>query len=242
MIRLITIRFSHFCEKARWALDRAGLPYREEPHLPVFAWGPALLGARHRTVPVLVTDDGERLPDSTDILRWVDRRAGGLYPADHDSEVAALEHEFDEKLGPATRRIAYYQLLQEPRLVDEVMTNSGPRWEVAIGRVARPLITSLISRGLKVGPEGAARSRKVVDQVFGRVAERISDGRRYLVGDRFTAADLSFAALAAAVVFPPAFQKFVLAESRWPSAIRAEVEQARATAAGRFAMRLYEER
>ena len=34
-LRLITIPISHFCEKARWALELAGLPYREEPHLQV---------------------------------------------------------------------------------------------------------------------------------------------------------------------------------------------------------------
>ncbi len=32
---LITIPLSHYCEKARWALDRVALPYREEPHAPL---------------------------------------------------------------------------------------------------------------------------------------------------------------------------------------------------------------
>ena len=35
---LITIPISHFCEKARWALDRSGLSYVERPHLQVFHW------------------------------------------------------------------------------------------------------------------------------------------------------------------------------------------------------------
>ena len=30
---LITIPISHYCEKARWALDRAGVDYEEHPHL-----------------------------------------------------------------------------------------------------------------------------------------------------------------------------------------------------------------
>ena len=30
---LITIPISHYCEKARWALDRAGVAYRERAHL-----------------------------------------------------------------------------------------------------------------------------------------------------------------------------------------------------------------
>jgi glutathione S-transferase len=33
LLRLITIPISHYCEKARWALERAGLPYREERHV-----------------------------------------------------------------------------------------------------------------------------------------------------------------------------------------------------------------
>ena len=33
MRRLLTIPISHFCEKARWALERAGLAYREERHV-----------------------------------------------------------------------------------------------------------------------------------------------------------------------------------------------------------------
>ena len=28
--RLITIAFSHYCEKARWALDRAGIVFEED--------------------------------------------------------------------------------------------------------------------------------------------------------------------------------------------------------------------
>ena len=33
VLRLVTIPISHYCEKARWALDRAGIPYREERHV-----------------------------------------------------------------------------------------------------------------------------------------------------------------------------------------------------------------
>ena len=32
---LITMPHSHYSEKARWALDRLALPYREEPHVPM---------------------------------------------------------------------------------------------------------------------------------------------------------------------------------------------------------------
>src|SRR6185295_10774861 len=79
---LITIPLSHYCEKARWALDRVGLPYREEAHAPLLH----RLATRRNdggTVPVLV-HGGSRLIDSTDILEHVDAVCGGdlLYPRD----------------------------------------------------------------------------------------------------------------------------------------------------------------
>jgi hypothetical protein len=63
---LITIPLSHYCEKARWALDRVALPYREEPHAPLLH---RLATQRNDggTVPVLV-HGSSRFSDSTDIL------------------------------------------------------------------------------------------------------------------------------------------------------------------------------
>src|SRR5438270_1541709 len=91
---LITIPISHYCEKARWALDRAGVAYREEPHLPLFHYTGTFRAGGGRTVPVLVTDDGV-LADSTDIVAWADaRRPGSLLP-ESPAEALALEDDFD---------------------------------------------------------------------------------------------------------------------------------------------------
>ncbi len=74
MNTLITVPFSHFCEKGRWALDWCRVPYVERGFLPG-------LHLRHtkriggRTVPALVRDDGSALTDSTEILRWADAQA-----------------------------------------------------------------------------------------------------------------------------------------------------------------------
>src|SRR4051812_2949036 len=84
VLRLITIPISHYCEKARWALERVGIPYREERHVQ----GIHQLAARHAgggiTVPVLVTPDGV-LRESAEILAWVDKRTPPehrLFPAE----------------------------------------------------------------------------------------------------------------------------------------------------------------
>src|SRR5688572_11560792 len=119
---LITIPFSHYCEKARWALDRGGIPYREDGHLPMLHWLPARRAGGGRTVPVLVTHDRQVIGDSTDILRWAERAgAGGLVP-EHPAEraeVDRLEDWFDEVLGPHSRRWAYQQRSEERRVGKE---------------------------------------------------------------------------------------------------------------------------
>ena len=36
--RLIAFAVSHYCEKARWALERLNIPFIEERHVPGFHW------------------------------------------------------------------------------------------------------------------------------------------------------------------------------------------------------------
>src|SRR6185295_8463085 len=132
-LRLITIPISHYCEKARWALDRAGERYREEGHAPVFHFAATLPRSKTRTVPILVTPHGT-INDSTAILHHVDRRLDEprrLFP--HDPalarEVAELEDMFDERLGPATRQWVYCWILDEPDYFRELMVQGLSPWE-----------------------------------------------------------------------------------------------------------------
>jgi glutathione S-transferase len=177
--KLITIAFSHYCEKARWALDRADIDYVEDAHLPLFSYLPLKRAGAKRTAPALVTDDGRVLVDSTDILRWCDDRGRGepLFP-DGDDDVAALEEDFDKHLGPATRRLGYFYLLGDKRATLDVMAKHGPAWERALGKASRPLAAALLRRGLKIDAAGAERSRAVVDRTFSEVGERLRDGRK----------------------------------------------------------------
>ncbi|MEZ4367430.1 MAG: glutathione S-transferase N-terminal domain-containing protein [Kofleriaceae bacterium] len=107
--RLITIPFSHYCEKARWALDRAGLPYAEEGHPPGFSGVAARRAGGTRSVPVLVPEAGRVIADSTDILRWCDAMGSApspLFPSGN-ADAVTLEERFDVGvgLGRAPRRV-----------------------------------------------------------------------------------------------------------------------------------------
>ena len=238
---LITIPLSHYCEKARWALDRLSLPYREEPHAPLLH----LLATKRNdgaTVPVLV-HGGRRFIDSTDILVHADAVCGGdiLYPRDVGlrREVDALEEECDTELGPHVRRWAYAQLLPEAKLLRSVWSCGLPRLEARLLPLIFPLARRLVRAAYKVTPQSAQRSLERVRGVFRQVDERLNDGRRFLVGERFTAADLTFAALAAPVLFPAECRAVHPALDAVPAAMREEVLRLRDTEAGRFALRLF---
>lgn len=241
--RLVTIPFSHYCEKARWALDRAGVAYAEAPHLPLasafFAWR----AGGGRTVPVLVAP-GQTLSDSTDILHFADAytpEPRRLFPS-HDAEVARWEAHFDKLLGPATRRWAYGFLLEERAFMRDMLRRSGPRWEGSAAALGFPVLRALMKRGMRIDAAGVARSAERIAQVFAEVEATLADGRRYLVGDRFTAADLTFAALAAPAVFPDGYARYVCDFAALPARFRDAVQPFRARPAGGFVARLYASR
>ena len=75
---------------------------------------------------------------------------------------------------------------------------------------------------------------------FDAIAARLADGRAHLTGDRFTAADLTFAALAAAVVLPPEYGVPLPQPEDLPSPVRDDVERFRAHPAGVYALALFE--
>ena len=238
---LITIPLSHYCEKARWGLDWVGLPYREEPHAPLLH---RLATKRNDggTVPVLA-HGSSRFIDSTDILVHADAVRGGelLYPRDaaQRREVDAFEELFDTELGPHTRRWVYAQLLPHANLLRSLWSSGVPRFEASLIPLITPLVRTLVRAAYKITPESAQRSLKRVHGIFLQVDERLSTGRRFLVGDRFSAADLTFAALAAPVLLPVECRAVQPALDAVPVALREEVMRLRDTDAGRFALRLF---
>jgi len=238
---LITMPHSHYAEKARWALDWLALPYREEAHVPLLHRLPT---RRHggRSVPVLL-HQGRRLVDSTDILVHADAVSGGdrLYPRESAlrHEVEALEDRFDDVLGPHTRRWAYAHFLPQRRALRRMMSRGVPRWEALLLPLLMPVVVPLVRAAFRITPDSAERSRQRVREVFDEVDARLADGRRFLLGERFTAADLTFAALASPALLPEACGASYPPLADVPPAMRDEVLHLRDSAAGRFALRLY---
>jgi glutathione S-transferase len=243
-LRLVTIPISHYCEKVRWALERAGLAYREERHVQ----GIHMLMARRAgggiTVPVLVTAEGA-LGESEDILHWVDERTPPehrLYPADGErrAEVERICRRLDAELGPKGRRLMYVNMLPAKNLLLSFNNAGVPRWEDRFMRIGFGAATPFIKRRLAITPGIEVADEADIWRELDWVAELLADGRPYLSGERFGAADLTFAALSAAVVVPSDYGTDLPAIDAMPPKPKEFVARAREHPAGAFALSLVE--
>lgn len=242
--RLITFRISHYCEKVRWALERTGFPYVEECHLPpLHRLKTTPVGGS--SVPVLVTE-AEVLRDSANILKYLDTVAPPhlkLYP---DSsalrhEVEALEAQFDRKLGTATRQWGYFYALQNRSLMQQLWCEGVPTWEKLLFPVLFPLTRYLVHSSYNVHQESALVAYCRTQQIFERVSDRLADGRKYLIGNCFSAADLAFASLSAPAVVPPEYGGLFPQLHQLPDEMVEQIQTLRETIAGKYALRLYQE-
>ncbi len=243
VLRLITIPISHYCEKARWALERAGIDYREERHVQGIHRLAARRAGGGTTVPVLVTPDGA-IGESQEILAWVDGHTPSehrLFPVEPDArrDVERLCRRFDEELGPRGRRLMYIHMLAQRKLVLQFNDEGVPAWEDRAIRYGWPLVVRFLGRALDIRPGIESEDEAAVWRELDYVAGLLADGRSYLCGERFGAADLTFAALSASVVMPPEYGVPLPQPAVLSPRTAALVERARAHPAGRYALALF---
>jgi glutathione S-transferase len=243
MLRLITIPISHYCEKARWALERARIPYREERHVQGVHQFAARRAGGGKTVPVLVTPE-RVLSDSADILTWVDERTPPeyrLFPAQaaERREVEGLCRRLDTELGPRGRRLMYVHMFTAPKLALDFNNAGVPRWEDRAIRLGWPVAKAVVGRVLEISPGVEREDEAAVWRELDFIAQLRADGRPHLCGESFSAADLTFAALAAPMIVPPAYGVPLPQPDVMPSAMATVVRRAREHPAGAYALELF---
>jgi glutathione S-transferase len=193
-----------------------------------------------------VTPEGV-LGESEEILSWVDDHTPPqhrLFPVDSQkrADVERLCRRFDEVLGPTGRRLMYVHMLAQPNLMLRFNNQGVPRWEDRALRLGWPLAVRWARRELAIRPGVEAEDEATVWREFDFVAELLADGRDQLFGERFGAADLTFAAMSASVVVPPVYGVPLPQPDVLPAQTAALVERAREHPAGRYALTLFAER
>ena len=205
-MRLLTIPISHYCERARWALDHRGITYEERQHLQAFIHGALRRSGAGRTAPALITPDGV-LKESADIIRWADVHGYG-------APLVSLRY------NPVR----------------------APQWQRVMMRAGYRLMKTRLRRYLGIYPEAVRQSLDRVWASLDQVAKRLRDRRPYLTGETFTAADLTFATMAAPLTMPEGYGVPMPRLAELKNDHRALVEKIRAHPAGEFAVRLFDHR
>jgi glutathione S-transferase len=243
--RLITFAVSHYCEKARWALERLKISFIEEPHVPGFHWL-FTLPAGGKSVPVLLTEAGT-FTDSTNILHYLDTIAPTshrLYPVDTElrREVETLEDLFDTVLGVPVRCWLYFYLLNRYELMQKLWCEGTPPIESTMFPIVFPPVHSFTRKYYNITAQSAASSLNQIRRLFEKVNNLLElGGRSYLVGNCFSAADLTFACLAAPILLPPEYGGKTLDLHEFPDEIAVVHQELRETPAGEFVLRLFRE-
>lgn len=200
-------RVSHYNEKARWALDWKRLSHRRRavlpgPHLPIIWWHTG-----QKQVPALRLGT-ETIVDSTRIIAALEthRPDPPLYPSDPTARTRALalEDYCDEELGPHLRRVFFHHTVEVPEVAIATLTVGETERTRRRYGFAFPLVRAVLRRDLGLDAERTEDSRRRIEAVLARLDDEIGPAG-YLVGERFSVADLTAAALLAPLVRPSQF-------------------------------------
>jgi glutathione S-transferase len=239
---LITFPPSLDCELARFLLAYYGVPYQEQRHAFIFNFFATLWHGCTLHFPLLYTAS-YRLDTVRKMIDYFDP----LCPADRNLLLTGAEHtqvesdwtQFNSTLGGATAVFAYYHLLPHRDIMIRPLSEGTPAFEAFTVRVAYPVYAKLLSSILHLSESSAAAALDQIRAVVKTVDERLADGRNYLVGDRFSLSDMSFAEALAPLVLPDNDGAPMPTLAEMPPPLQSLYAELRAQPAGQFALRIY---
>ena len=251
--QLLTFPISHFCERARWALDDAGIDYVEKKVLQMFHTRELQKMGAGATVPALVYGD-LILSDSLDILEWVDGkrvRGTSLCPWNKSAAERLWMIELSRNFAADTRRVAYDWLLPHKNLLLKYNNRGAPWWQGLALRIGYDKAVHIVRKHLGIHEATVSAAREAIQARLRWVESRLAS-RPYLSlegstehdGQRYTALDLTFAAYFAplcAVEGYGADGKGLPSLNELPPEIAERAAKYRERPAGRFVLRVYKE-
>lgn len=242
---LITFPPSLDSELSRFLLAHYRVRHEEKRHTLIFCFFVTLWHGFTLLFPLLY-DKSYRLQTVRKIVDHFDPLANDsdqLLPAGSDrGTVEADWPVFNETLAFASAVFAYYHLLPHRKIMLRPLSEGTPGFEVRMVRALYPVFSGLLKLLLRLTSSRAQSALGDAREVFRKVDERLADGRRYLVGDRFSLSDMAFAVAAAPLVLPDNYGGPLPAFAEMPPVMQHAIGEMRQHAAGQFALRIYQER
>ena len=263
--RLITITASHFCEKARWAMDfveadhSTAIYYTEDAHPPAFHSFFAVIASKDQAsaTPMILLDAKEDNDNnmtqsepslfvkSDVILRHF---CPYLYPDNIQQDVKDMEDQLGDRLGATLRLYLYHQFLRKEYypILSEIMTRSTSRLEnLFCAKLLQGGIGDGMRKIMNIDETSAIQSEAHLRHVFDELSQKLAaNGGKYLLDTTkesygFTAADLTLAALAGPLIRPPELIHFQCKDEEMPPAVLELGKVLRKTLAGQHVMNMY---
>jgi len=240
---MITFPPSLDCELGRFLLAHYRVPYEERRHTIILSFLPTLWHGSTLRFPLLY--GGSRPP--LDTVRKLIDYFDPLCPADRNLLLAGRDRQtveadwtaFNATLGAATTAFAYFNLLPHRAIMIRPLSEGTPAWEGLAVRCAYPLFAGFLRSGLGLSASVAEQALGQIRATVGAVDARLADGRRYLVGDRFSLSDMSFANALAPLVLPGGYGGPLPAFAEMPTVAQSAVTEMQSHVAGQFALRIY---
>ena len=207
---LYIFAISHYCEKARWALDYLNIEYRLQYLSPItYAKFVRGLGLADTALPVLTTDS-LTLQGSSRIIDWAqaqNRSGQRSLEVDANADVSSaceIEQRLDDVAGVHVRRFYYADaLLNQPKKVRPIFCANLTWQEQLMLRLAWGKICKYMIRGLDLGIKQGRESRQIIETELDWLDELLADGRAFVLGDHFSRLDITAASLLSPLVLPP---------------------------------------
>jgi glutathione S-transferase len=238
--RLVHFRVSHFNEKVRWALDHKRWPHKRTAMVPGWHMLVAWRMSGQTKLPILELD-GRVVVDSTAIIAEIERLRpdSPLYPADPAARARALaiEEYFDEEVAPDVRRLFWSCYLDRADACARMATDGRGAIARLVWQATFPFVRPLFRGQLGTDPGRIERARARLPAFFDRLESEVQPSG-YLVGDTFSIADLTAAAVMTAIIRPPQFS-YPLPQP-WPQELVDLRESVAHRAGFRWVLNIYE--
>lgn len=206
-ITLYQFPISHYCEKIRWALDYKNIPHDNKTLIPGLHSKKMKKLTGQYSVPV-IKHLNTHTHDSSKIISYLEQHfpENPLNPESQENLQEALSWESfaDKNIGPQVRVLLYHHLLQEPQIVSKFFTKDGPFYGPLFVKIAFPKLEKVMRKHMRINTETAVQAKEHLDKSLNTVLLALKD-KKYLVGDNFSRADLSVAALLAPLSMPMAY-------------------------------------
>ena len=218
MITLYQMPWSHYCEKIRLALNFLGVPWRIVSVSPLSMKEMQRYGFPEHlptyTVPAIYDHAADVfVMDSTPILRHLANAYPGrpcLFPG-NELNRAAIDSallDLDTTLGLLARRLGYTQAILEcPNHLTTLFLGErafGLFRLPGVRRIAGWVLGMALMQRFDMHKAESSGIYEALEEYLLPIAKRLTENR-YLVGDTFSAADLSLAALLRPLTIVPFF-------------------------------------